>query len=504
MLKGPFITLDRIAIRVRQRRLFAGTTWTIGADQHWVVIGPNGAGKSSLVRALSGQVPVVEGKIYYHEPGLGPQAIGYISFETQRNLIAREEAREDVRHFSGDDLEHRSVRQMLVSTIPDTPPHAAVFKSVVDRLDIAELLERPLLGLSTGEIRRVLLARELLPSPRLLILDEPYDGLDSGGRRRLQAIMTTLAAQSVRMILVTHHPEEIPPFATHILAVESGRVAFQGTRASIRSLRRLEGFFDPKEAERRSPSAPPPFRKDRQTMAGKELVDMRNVCVNYAGKTVIKDLSWTMRAGENWAILGPNGSGKTTLLNLISGDHPQAYANSIRLFGRRKGSGESIWDVKRRIGLISSEFQIRYRKSLTAFDVVLSGFFDSVGLYRRASKYQVRCARAWMNYLGCAELGPRSFMHLSQGEQRLLLVVRAVVKQPLLLILDEPCQGLDHAARYRLLGLCDRMGNETGIHLIYVTHHPEEIPDCITHVLLLEKSAKGGCRVLPGTPGGRN
>ena len=166
-----------------------------------------------------------------------------------------------------------------------------------------------------------------------------------------------------------------------------------------------------------------------------------------------------MRTG---LILGPNGSGKTTLLNLITADNPQAYANRIYLFGRRRGSGESIWDIKQRIGIVSSEFQIRYRKPITAFEVVLSGFFDSVGLYRHASAGQKQMAEQWMAVLGIAHKSDKIFNQLSYGEQRMVLLARAMVKMPLMLILDEPCQGLDRTNRHRILEAIDIIGRRSG------------------------------------------
>jgi molybdate transport system ATP-binding protein len=218
---------------------------------------------------------------------------------------------------------------------------------------------------------------------------------------------------------------------------------------------------------------------------------MRNTSVRYGDRTLFSGLDWRMEAGENWLILGPNGSGKTTLLKLIAGDHPQAYANDIRLFGRPRGSGESIWEIKQRIGLVSSEFQIRYRKPVSALEAVVSGFFDSVGLYRRAAPDQISAARGWLAALGMTDKADRRVTHLSYGEQRLILIARAMVKCPDLLILDEPCQGLDAANRDRVLALADGIGGRTGTNLIFVTHHPEEIPGCITHMLRFRKTPEG-------------
>ena len=199
-----------------------------------------------------------------------------------------------------------------------------------------------------------------------------------------------------------------------------------------------------------------------------------------------------MKQGQNWAIVGPNGAGKTTLLNLIFGDNPQAYANEIYLFGKRRGSGESIWSIKQRIGFISPEFQIRYRKQMRVLDVVVSGFYDSVGLYRQADPEKMKMAKQWISLFGIDNLSAENFEQLSYGEQRMVLLARAVVKSPLLLILDEPCQGLDPANRKIMLDLFDLIGRTGRTQLIYVTHYPEEIPECITHVLQFEKKPQGG------------
>ncbi|MGA8281156.1 MAG: ATP-binding cassette domain-containing protein [Desulfobacterales bacterium] len=498
----PFITLDRITIRVKDRRLFSGVSWEIASGQHWAVIGPNGAGKTSLVRALAGQVPVVDGKIIYHDPGLVPSAVGYLSFESHQNLIAREEIRDDSRFFSGDFDSFLSVRQHLLSVVPSLEFRTSALEQVGERLEITGLLDRPVRRLSTGEIRRVFMAREILKSPRLLILDEPFEGLDTQGRRRIKALIRATIKGQIPVILVTHRLAEIPSAVSHILAIKNGRIVYQGKRPATLNRQDLERLYAPEK--RREIALPVRLQSQEcgRRAAGRVLIDMQGVTVRYGNVTVLDKLSWTVRAGENWAIVGPNGSGKTTLLSLVAGDNLQAYANAIELFGRRRGSGETIWDIKQHLGLVSAEFQIRYRKPLRAFEVVVSGFFDSVGLYRQASCRQCRIALAWMKQLGCADRAKRFFQNLSQGEQRQVLLARAMVKSPLMLILDEPCQGLDRFARRRLLDILDRMGCEAKTCLLYVTHYPPEIPACTTNVLHFEISTTGGYRVRQETLNG--
>jgi molybdate transport system ATP-binding protein len=221
------------------------------------------------------------------------------------------------------------------------------------------------------------------------------------------------------------------------------------------------------------------------------------VRVSYDGTPVLRGIDWTVREGERWALLGPNGAGKTTLLSLILGDNPQAYANQIALFGRQRGSGESIWEIKRRIGWVAPELHLYYPIAATGFDVVCSGFFDSVGLYRRCSPQQRDEARAWMARLSIAGCAEAAFRQLSEGEQRMVLVARALVKRPQLLVLDEPCQGLDTRNRDRVLEAVDSVGN---IGMIYVTHEADEMPKTITHVIRLEAGrviSKGALNCAP-------
>ena len=216
------------------------------------------------------------------------------------------------------------------------------------------------------------------------------------------------------------------------------------------------------------------------------LVRMKNVNITYHRVKVLQHIDWTIKRQENWAVLGPNGSGKTTLLSLILGDNPQAYANDIVLFGRRKGTGESIWEIKEKIGFISPELHVHYPYRFSAFDVICSGFFDSIGLYRKCSDKMKRAARSWLKQLGMSAYAETRFGTLSDGIQRMILVARALVKNPQLLVLDEPCQGLDERNRRHIIGLVETVGRRMDTGIIYVTHDVDELPDIITHVLRLE------------------
>jgi molybdate transport system ATP-binding protein len=484
--------LTGATLRIRDRFFLPDTNWQIDRGQHWAILGPNGAGKTTLVKALTGEVPVVQGSISYSQT----LTAGYVSFEHHQRLIAREERRDASRYFSGNLDDRTTVYETLLDTDDDPGLSAIDVEQVAARLQIEHLLERDIRAVSTGEMRKVQIARVLIHAPDILILDEPFDGLDRSSRGKLAPIIDNLMDDSRTVILVTHRQREILPNISHVLAVSDGKVLFQGRR---------EDVLNPLQMERLYPSSfttsfsLPTVNDDPTRAAATQsviLVSMEKVRVKYEDTTVLDGLSWTMKSGENWVILGPNGCGKTTMLNLVTGDNPQAYANKIYLFGRRRGSGESVWEIKRRTGMVSSEFQIRYRKPITAFEVVLSGFFDSVGLYRDYSTEQKETAEQWLEVLGIADKSDRVFNHLSYGEQRMMLLARSMVKMPQILILDEPYQGLDRINRRRILDAIDVIGSNSESSIIYVTHYPDEIPTCMTHMLRFEKRSDGGYGVI--------
>lgn len=214
---------------------------------------------------------------------------------------------------------------------------------------------------------------------------------------------------------------------------------------------------------------------------------MNNVTVSYNGTPVLRQVNWTVRENERWALLGPNGAGKTTLLSLILADNPQAYASDITLFGKRRGTGESIWEIKQNIGWVAPELQLYYPRGATCWDVVCSGWFDSVGLYRECSPQQREAALSWLRRFDLAARAETAFDQVSEGEQRLALLARALVKSPALLVLDEPCQGLDAGNRDRVLQAIEGIGSRPNASMIYVTHRADELPQSITHVLRLNE-----------------
>ncbi len=483
-MKKTVLKFDHVTARLRDRWIFPETNWEILAGEHWAVLGPNGSGKSSLMRLILGDIPAVQGWIirsYDREKF----RLGYVSFELQDWFLAAadvqgssDKASAVLRHGSDIDFASQGAVEILA------------------KLDVRLLLRRDVRSLSTGEMRRLLIARALLKSPALLILDEPFGGLDPETRRLTADLIESVAESGTQIILVTNRPDEILPCTTRIACVKDCRIVQLGEASDILNDRTLKELYGFDRVAERSPGQ----RKGNRRASSRPLVRMKKVTVSYGGRAVLNGIDWTIWRGEHWAVIGPNGAGKSTLLNLITGENLQGYSNEICLFGKRKGTGETLWEIKRRIGAIPTQFLFTYRKDTTAHDAVASGFFDSSGLYRYTQPAQDKKVNKWMNLLGISQLADRPFGQLSFGEKRMIMIARAVVKDPLLLLLDEPCAGLDAANRSRVAELIETIAARARTTIVYVTHHPEELPACITHVLRLDRTGSSYISNLRNSP----
>lgn len=508
----PLITVDHITVRLGRRLILPNSSWQIKSEEHWAVLGPNGSGKSTLVRALWGGAPLRSGRIVYHfadeenHNQLVPQrdAIGYVSFETHQRLMEHEALQEDLREYAGKKKEVTTVQDVIFSGFSAnravTPTVENRLFEVADLLGIRSLLQRGFTSLSTGEMRKTLIARALIKSPQLLILDEPFDGLDETSRASLSESINHLMTGSMQVILVAHRLEEVPPNITHVLFIKDGRLFMQGPKDEILNsgnisklygcrllLKKSNGRYLVSFGMEKSETMDAVWVNREVLQDVPEiLIEMKDITVTHDDHVVLDHLNWSVRRGENWAILGPNGSGKSTILKLILGDHLQGYANQMILFGKRKGSGETLWEIKKHIGVISSELQVQYRKKMGAHDVIASGFYDSIGLYQYPTSEQKVIVERWIELLGIGDIAKEVYHELSYGQKRMVLLARAMVKSPVLLIVDEPCHGLDIPNRRRILNIIETIG-KTPTHLLYVTNHKEEILDCMTHVLRLMK-----------------
>lgn len=471
------IRLDNLTVNFDDQFLLSDIDWTLEPQQHWVITGANGAGKSALAAVLAGVGSIESGIL----SGVPPQ-VGVVSFEAQAELIAAELKKDDA-DIMDVISEGTPVREMIFHDCRD--PELA--KELVTKFGLEVLLDRAFRKLSTGESRKVMLIRALASKPDLLILDEPFDGLDVATLAMLQAHLATLI-ETVPMVLVLNRFDEIPDFITHVAYVEQGRLQHTVSRDDDAAFNELYQLLHLKTTDLTVPEADPETALPPLDPS-QPLVRLTDTTIKYGDTVIVDKLNWTIEPNQHWQLSGPNGSGKTGVLSLITGDHPQCYVNDIFVFGFQRGSGESIWQIKQFIGYVSTALQWEYRVSTSLRNVIISGFYDSIGLYSKSTDRQKKIADQWLALLGMQDRADQPFNKLSYGDQRLLLIARAMVKHPPLLILDEPCLGLDDMNRQLVLALIEKIcvGSETAV--LYVNHHPEDQIAGIDSYLALEKIA---------------
>jgi molybdate transport system ATP-binding protein len=410
-----------------------------------------------------------------------------VSLEQAAALIAEERRRDESDYTEGGIDAGRTARDYLCEAAPDNADFSGGLerRAEVKLTGIEKILDRGLKYLSTGEIRRVTLARALLSGKKLLVLSEPFAGLDAASRCILFEFFDKLAytddVSSPKIILCADRYDGIPPSVNRVLEFRDRQISFNGARADYESRLR----HDRKPARSwKSPftaSGPQPAGENAECAARDSdvLIDMKNVQVSWGDNHVLRNLSWRVERGGHWFIRGPNGSGKTTLLELITGDNTQVFSNEVYLFGSRRGSGETLWDIRKKLGIVSYRLHLEYRMvgGTAIEDVAISGFHDSVGLYESASDLEKLAADKWLSLAGGGffERKRETFSSLSYGEQRALLILRATVKSAPLLILDEPCHGLDDDARSMVLGLLETIADEGASTILHVTHDPSEM-----------------------------
>lgn len=497
-----FLSLKDATFRLGDRLVFENTFLNFSRNQHWAVVGRNGSGKSLFGDALRGRLPLVHGDLQYHfKPPAGlshEECIGHVSFEDRKSNV--HETVVQSRWNSFEESGALTVREFLsyeqvmgINPFDVSADHAKAkatfkrrFQRAISLLDVRQFLDRALLSLSNGETQRVQLARALCLPLRLLILDEPFNGLDVATRNHFRILLDRLMQTPLRVLLITACIDELPARVSHLLLVEQCQVVAAGVRKHVLSQPEFRRLFKSAPKSISFGKARPIEKRAKKSQpAGEELVRLRNATVRYGAATILSNINWTIHAGESWALLGPNGCGKTTLLSLILADNPQAYMNDVVVFGKQRGHGESIWEIKKAIGWVSPELHVHFDNSATCLEVVESGFHDSIGLFEPATLRQRAAARRCLKEFNLSEFANEPLFALSAGLQRMVLLARALVKNPRLLILDEPCQGLDAAHRDLFVREVDALLRSGSVTAIYVTHRPEEIPRSIKRVLRL-------------------
>ena len=510
IVEGPCsIKMTEVLPRRPDVRMAEPTSLEIGKEEQIALVGENGMGKSMLVDLLMGKYPLQHGSLEYDfSPSPWKEAYKNIKHISFRDTFGSSDTNYyyQQRWNSTDLDEVPLVRDLLDIDQSQSDKISAgnlFFNAQLMKLfQIDEMLDKPIILLSSGEMRKFQLTKMLLTQPRILILDNPYIGLDAATRDLLTDLLGQLTRQGIQLILVMSMMDSIPDFITHVVVVKDMRIASKMTLTEYNPWFKQEYLHRPEEdiklpdntlrsqtdlgySESRQKSIKVQLNEvdDEQS----EIVRLNKVSIRYGTRTILKDLDWVVRKGEKWALSGENGCGKSTLLSIICADNPQSYACDVSLFGRKRGSGESIWDIKKHIGYVSPEMHRAYLKNLPAIDIVASGLHDSIGLYVRPKPEQREVCLQWMEAFGIVHLAERPFLHMSDGEQRLVLLARAFVKDPELLILDEPLHGLDTFNRRKVKCIINSFCAHPDKTLMMVSHFESELPSCIDHRLQLKK-----------------
>ena len=478
------ITVENAMPRLQDIAFAGPVSWRIREGEHWAVAGPNGAGKTVLTGILTGKHALKSGRVVCTDNTGAEQPVSSmvksVAFSDIYSLADLHGGYYQQRWNAGDSQAYPPVGKLF----PEGTDVQDRMRFLTRSFAIDELLDKPVNLLSSGELRKVLIVGSLLKKPKILVMDNPYIGLDRKSRDILNALFVEMSRLGgLQIVLVVPDISDIPEMITHVLPVKDKTVYEAVSRKQFMQDSDLQNRLFPvgENLDR-------DFLKEDEgiTVPFENALVFKNIHIRYGKRTILDGLDWQVKRGEKWALSGENGSGKSTLLSLVAADNPQAYANDITLFDRKRGSGESIWDIKKHIGYVSPEMHLYYRENVSCLEIAASGFFDTAGLYRRCTDGQKAEALRWMRIFGVERLKERSFLTVSSGEQRLVLLARAFVKRPALLILDEPLHGLDSSGKKRVRSIIENYCTDRKS-LIYVTHCEQEIPSVVDKRLRLVK-----------------
>ena len=441
------------------------------------IVGRNGSGKTLYIDQLRKQLASDRVRYIAFTDSYGVNVDGqyYLQLRWNQHDIDHEtptvgELLEKAYKLAGEDTEERRKLQ------------AHLYKL----FHMEEFLDKYIIILSSGELRKFQLTKTLFANPKLLIMDNPFIGLDAETRDQLKELLSVLTTErDIEVMLVLSKTDDIPEFVSKVIEITPNGEKMYETVDDYYAHQQPIPAQVLSEEKRQAILNLPYHDNDYDCQ---KVVEMKDVSIRYGERTILKDLNWTVMNGDRWALSGQNGSGKSTLLSLVCADNPQSYACDITLFDRPRGSGESIWDIKKHIGYVSPEMHRSYKRDLPAIRIVASGRMDSIGLYAVPNEQDYEKCRWWLDIFGIGHLAERRFLQLSSGEQRLILLARAFVKDPQLLILDEPLHGLDLWNRRLAKDIIETFCQRRNKTMIMVTHYETELPKGITKKLFLARN----------------
>lgn len=493
-VRHPLISLNHVDVIFQDTHILRDICWQFRAGEHWAFFGASGSGKSTLLRLIRGDVwPFSDnsGKRIYaigsrpQESPIGmKQKIAIVSAESQAAYIRNNW------DISGEDIIATGLFDSIWLYERLTKAQREAVQEVTHLLRVKDLRKKSILAMSQGEARKILIGRAIVSRPAVLILDEFLNGLDIPSRRNVLHRIEKVAANGTHLLTTAHRTEDLFSAISHVLLLKEGRIIASGPKDAVLTPENMDKTFERKIPQKRSRR----YRMFAGAISKIEdfLMEVKNADVYLDNKRILKSISWRMNKGEHWAILGRNGSGKSTLLKLLMGEAHPAMGGEIHRFGNTRREG--LREIRKKIRCISPEIQTAYLYAMTGEEAVQSGFFSSIGLYDKVTQEQRKLARKWIEFLHLENLAGKKMEEMSYGEQTLILIARSMAGNPAMLVLDEPCSGLDNNTKADLLDLLDRLSH-AGVNLILVTHHLDEIVPAITHVMVMNKgriAAQGG------------
>ncbi len=473
-MSTPIIQISNLNFQY-DKPILRNLDWEISSGECWMFGGLSGSGKTTLAKIISGEIKNFEGKVEvnFNENLNLKRKVLYVSnwfqfrnLEGDRNFYYQQRynqfAKNDTLTVFAE-LDHFGKEENL---------DFGVLESYLEPFGFENFKNQQLIELSSGEHKKLQLLKALWLKPQVLIIDQPYTGLDVKSRPILNQAFDDLIQQNVTLILI-NNDDEFPENVHYFVEIKNGKLVHRNSPRDF------------SKGEERIPKSLPFFLQDNQENEQESLIKLENINISYGEKPVLKNINWEVSSGEQWLLQGQNGSGKSTLLSLLNGDHPQAYANEIHLFGQKRGSGESIWDIKEKIGMISPELHWYFDMNANVGQTIASGFFDSMSLYQKLSFEQQQHLEQMLHFFDLKDDKNKKLNTLPLGKQRLALLARTLIKKPKLLILDEPCQGMDNEQTQYFNQVIDDLSGQ-GQSLIYVGHFESQLPKKLSHKLVLE------------------
>ncbi|QJD97944.1 ATP-binding cassette domain-containing protein [Mucilaginibacter robiniae] len=481
------LSIHNATVKQANKIILHQINFTVHKGEQWLITGESGSGKTALLQVLAGRLSLSSGNLNWQFNPSNATTTSHRPIalvDTKHHFRTKSNTSEFYyqQRFNSSDTENVATVEEYLTSLPVFNSGTIIwtYDEIIRRLQLEYLLNKPLIQLSNGETRRLLIAAALLKKPEILLMDNPLNGLDVQTRGAFSTLIDEIVASGITVIM-SASTQEIPASITHIAYLK------QGTIDKISTPEQFTRVTEPADNT-------PAINKEtlqkllsNNTQDFNDIVNLKNVTVTYNQLKILDSVNWQIKPAEHWALLGPNGAGKSTLLSLINGDNPQAYANDITLFDRKRGSGESIWDIKRKTGFVSPELYQYFPTDSSCLQVIESGFYDTLGLFRPSQPAKVQLATQWMQVLHINQYSRHLFKNIPASTQRLCLLARALIKSPPLLILDEPCQGMDEQQRMNFKSILDVICSLTSAALIYVTHYQQDIPDSVNKVLRLNK-----------------